>query len=134
MPSETPSLPAPLERATVRFEKWRRTRRKGERIPDDLWKLAAKLGGKYGVNKTAAPLRLDYYDLKRRIEVAASSAECGSDVAPAFVELVPSKPAAGGECLVELEHPDGSKMRIHLASAGAPELAALGEVFWRQER
>lgn len=129
MPRSTRTLPAPLARAVQRFEKWRKTRTKPE-IPAPLWLLATKLGVKYGVNRTAAPLRLDYYDLKRRVEAASCEARAPAKK-PTFVEVVPPT-APASECLVELEDPRGMKMRIHLKVAGAAELAALGKL-WRQE-
>jgi hypothetical protein len=133
MPRPAPSLPATLARAARRFEKWRRTRKKKRRIPDPLWHLATKLGGKYGVNATARALRLDYYDLKRRVEEATQSDGSGSETAPAFVELVSTPCLSAAECFVELEDPQGVKMRIHLKAAGPSELAALGHLFWRND-
>lgn len=131
MPRPTPSLPATLARAAQRFEKWRRTREKKGRIPDPLWRLATKVGKKYGVNVTARALRLDYYDLKRRVEEATQSDASGSENTTAFVEVVSPPCPSAGECLVELEDPQGVKMRIHLKTAGPSELAALGHLFWR---
>ena len=48
----------------------------------------------------------------------------------AFVELVPPQRACWPECIVELEHPRGAKMRIHLKGAEGPDLAALSRSFW----
>ena len=134
MPRPTRTLPAALERAAGRFDKWRKSRRKGEKIPDELWGLAAKLGGKYGLNKTAARLRLDYYDLKRRIETTVPPVKRSSARAPTFIEVIPETPSVGHKCIVEFERPGGSKMRIHFESADAAELAALGKLFWLGER
>jgi hypothetical protein len=131
MPKSTHTLPTPLARAVKRFEKWRKTRTK-PKIPDQLWDLAAKLARKYGVNRTATPLHLDYYDLKRRAEAEPSGAT-KSDTPPRFVEVVPSPAPRESACLVELEDPRGVKMRIHLKAAGVPELQALSHLFWRNE-
>jgi len=127
----TPTLPAPLARAVRRFQKWRKTRTK-PRIPAPLWKLASGLGKKYGVNQTAKTLHLDYYDLKRRVE-AADSEVCQGETPGTFVEVLPAASSPASACVVELEDARGVKMRIQLKSAGAAELTALGQLFWRQE-
>lgn len=127
----TPTLPAPLACAVRRFQKWRKTRTK-PRIPEPLWKLAAGLGKKYGVSQTAKTLHLDYYDLKRRVEAADS--EVGQGETPGtFVEVLPAASSPASACVVELDDGRGVKMRIQLKSAGAAELTALGQLFWRQE-
>lgn len=131
MSKSTQSLPAPLARAAGRFEKWRKTRTR-RAIPDSLWDLAARVAAKYGVNKTAKTLRLDYYDLKRRAEAAPSGAS-KDETPPRFVEVNPAEVFPPSACLVELEDPRGVKMRIHLQAAGAPELAALRHLFYRDE-
>ena len=75
MPKSTRTVPRPLARATERFETWRKRGPARRKIPDRLWELAAKLGGKYGVNRTAQALRLDYYDLKGRVEAAGTAGQ-----------------------------------------------------------
>jgi hypothetical protein len=129
MSKSTSTLPAPLAQAVKRFERWRKTRTK-PKIPDQLWDLAAKLARKYGVNRTATPLHLDYYDLKRRAEALPPGAK-ESKTAASFVEVIPSPASRESACLVEIEDPRGAKMRIHLKAAGAQELEALGQLFWR---
>jgi hypothetical protein len=131
MPKSTHTVPPPLARAAKRFEKWRKTRTKRE-IPDPLWDLATRLSQKYGLNKTARALRLAYYDLKRRAEAESCGAK-ESETTPSFVEVTPAPRSPESGCLVELEDPRGVKMRIHLKAAGAPELAALSRLFWRNE-
>ena len=61
-------LPARLEGMRRRFERWRRTRRRGARIPEALWASAVKAAGRYGIHRTARVLSVDYYALKRRVE------------------------------------------------------------------
>lgn len=121
-------LPAPLERASRRFEAWRKTRTT-IRIPEDLWSLAAELGAQYGVNRTARALRLQYPDLKKRVEAKIPSPE-GSGTAPGFVEIrTMSSPAAAPGCRVEFEAPSGVKVRVHLPGGEGPDLVALGRLF-----
>ncbi len=50
------------------FERWRRSRKRGTRIPEALWQAAAEAAEECGVSKTAQALGLDYYKLKSRVE------------------------------------------------------------------
>ncbi len=54
----------------------------------------------------------------------------GKETAMTFVELNPLERAVAPECIVELEHPRGAKMRVRLTGCQSPEVvAALGQVF-----
>lgn len=49
-----------------------------------------------------------------------------------FVELTPAERLGQPVCLIELEHPRGAKMRIHLTGSPSPEVVtALSAVFFR---
>ncbi len=142
---KTQAIPARLEAGRRRFERWRRTRKGHSRIPEPLWTSAVKLAGAYGLCRTVRTLGLDYNALKRHVASAHSDDSPGPKTAAAmaaqqkaaaqkrgtaFVELVPPQPACLPEYIVELEHPDGAKMRIHLKGAESPDLAALTQSFW----
>ncbi len=43
------------------FKEWRAARKKGARIPHDLWRLALDLAKRHSVAKMAVTLGLDYY-------------------------------------------------------------------------
>jgi hypothetical protein len=117
-----------LEGLSRRFDRWRRTRKGRSRIPEALWTAAVKAAGKYGLNPTARALRLDYHALKKHVEAAGNLPD-GSAVAT-FVELAPPVAVSARECILELEDPAGSKMRVHLKGIEAPDLAALSRSFW----
>lgn len=128
------SLPAPLERLRRRFDSWRSTHQVRSRLPEPLWRLAVRMAGRFGLNRTAKALRLDYYVLKKRVQRAgialADPPEAGI---PAFVELspAPSAVAYGAcQCLMELENAAGARMRIQLTNSAMPDLAALSQTFW----
>ncbi len=123
-------VPSRLARGVQRFESWRKTRT-GRRIPAELWELAANLGIEYGVNQAARALRLDYYDLKQRVETAGG-AESSESECPGFVELVSSDAVAVRECVVELEDGRGLKMRMQVSGATVEELPALGQLLFGQ--
>ena len=139
----TQDLSAWMERLRRRFERWRQTRDGRSRIPETLWALAVKAVGKYGLNPTARALGLDYYSLKKRVEAetsrGGSDRQEGTKTAAGkirrgeFIELAPVAPAGLPACIVELEHPGGAKMRVHLMGMQAPDLTALSRSFWSME-
>ncbi len=129
MPKSTRTVPRPLALATERFEKWRKRGRARRKIPDRLWDLARALAETYGVNRTAQVLRLDYCDLKRRVEAAGLNAAPGSETAATFVEVLPQP---GGECVVEIEDRRGAKMTIRLS--GTVDVVALAKSFLGKRR
>lgn len=121
-----PALPAALSRAQQKIERWRQQHRPRARLPEELWREAAKLASAYGINRTARALRLDYYALK---EHAAAAAEAG-ERAPGFVEVLPAaSPGARPECLIEIEEAGGDKMRIRLQGGNLPDVAELTRAF-----
>lgn len=133
-------LPARLEGLRRRFDRWRGTRQGRRRIPEGLWILAVKAAGRYGFNPTARALRLDYYALKKRVEAADScrvsdgkAVSANRKAVATFVELAPPMSSGSRECLLELEEPGGSKLRVHLKGIEAPDLAALSQSLWRTE-
>lgn len=117
-------VPARLRQLKQRFVEWRQTRVPGERIPDRLWKSAARLAMKYGLNQTAEALALDYYSLKRRVD---ESAQTSSEAT--FIELSPVV-ADSNECVIELEDGAGASMRVHLKGPNLPDVLALARNFW----
>ena len=121
-----PALPAGLERARQRFERWRRTRKGHSRIPDSLWAVAVKGARRFGLHPASRALRLDYMVLKRRLEAdAAGPALPRTGAPPNFVELLPVGKGARPECVVELEDPSGARIRIELNGIAPSDLAAL---------
>jgi len=131
-------IPAPLERARQRFERWRKTRRRGTRIPDRLWHAAVDMAGRYGVNRTAGTLGLDYYALKKRAQQEkvpsrrAAKSSRRKHPAPTFVEL-PAAPAGASECLIEMEKTSGAKMRLHLKGVAPTDVIRLSRSLWGAE-
>ena len=119
-------FPAALSRVQRKIAQWRGGRRGRTRIPEELWRAAAELASAHGINRIARALRLDYYSLQKRV---AAMARSGSH-APEFVELLPGGlPAPRPECLIEVEDPDGAKLRIHLQGGAFPDVAALTRGF-----
>jgi hypothetical protein len=142
-------LSAPLADVGRRFERWRRRRKVGSRIPDHLWDAAVKAADRCGVAHTARALSIDYDTLKnrvqrkphrrvqskphQRVEVVPSRATSAGDVPSAFLELPPAASGCIAECILELDRADGAKMRVHVKGVEAPDLAALSRSFWGSE-
>ena len=52
-----------------------------------------------------------------------------------FLELAPAEHAGRAECMIELEHPRGAKMRIHIMGSPSPEVVtAVSKVFFGARR
>ncbi len=128
-------LPPKLVAARREFTRWRQGRRPGDRIPEGLWEAAVELARELGLNPTARALRLDYYSLKKHVDAAGVSTPSSSSKAStpgavgAFVELNAAAIVGQRECVVELEHPGGAKMRIRLEGSIDRELSALAGAF-----
>ena len=118
-------VPKVLGRAAARFDAWRAGHKNRRPLPATLWKLATKVAARHGVHRTARALRLNYYDLKERVDRRAPAGER----APAFIELKAASVPRDPEVLIEFEDARGAKMRIHLMGGEVPDLAALGRVF-----
>lgn len=123
-----------LAAGLAKFEAWRRTRVRGARIPRRLWELAESLAKRHGVSATAQALKVGYYSLQDRLatnpmtSANSSGAEAGS---AAFVQLpVSSLGSSSCDCLIELEHEAGRRLRIQWRGSAVPDLAALSREFW----
>lgn len=120
-----------LAEAARRFERWRRTSRRGKRLPAQLWSVAAELAGVHGVSKTSSALRLNYYALKKR----AASVSNGEERRPTFVEVALGSLPAATPCVVELADGRGMKLRVELpAHSAAGELGAVARTLWEVAR
>ena len=121
-----PPFPTRLARSLIetsrRFDRWRGTRQRGERIPPALWAAALELARSHGVSKTSQTLHLDYYAVKRRL--AGVSVERPRPDTQQFVELaLPACATSSPQCRLEMRDHDGSTVRLDLSGWSAPDLA-----------
>ena len=79
-------------------------------------------------------LRLNYNGLKNRSSKARDTGlGVGKRSDLGFVRLDLGAPIAPSECLVEMEAPNGSRMRLSFRGAARDfDLVELGRTFWRQ--
>jgi hypothetical protein len=131
----TDSVPAGLEQVRADLAAWRGQRRKGERIPKEFWRRAARAVRQYGLNPVSHALRLDYYQLKRLAGRCEAQRHREASTGPVFVEV---SAGSGGErvetetglaCVVELEKGNGARMRICVRDTVAVDWGKLKEAF-----
>ncbi len=132
MPRRAEPTPRRLETARVRFEDWRAGRRRGERIPEQLWSQAVQLANEFGLYRTSNTLRLDYATLKRRAG-ACDEPAAKPRVRRGFVEVAGPMPATLGGCTIEIEGPKGQKLRLELPSVDPALLTSIARGFLRDE-
>jgi len=118
-----------------KFERWRRSRTLGTRIPEGLWRAAVEVGREHGPSKTAQKLGLDYYALKKRLESAPGERSAGEQPSGrGFLEIPLWAPCAPPECVLEIEDGQGARLRVELKSAAVAELETLARAFWSVAR
>ena len=124
--------PQALTALATRLNVWRSTRSVGHRIPEDFWKAAAELARVHGVSSASAALKLNYYDLQRRLGLPTRPRKPRAKLAP-FVEL--PAPSAFNRSVdpgtVELTRPNGSRLTLRLPTAQARDLLPLVSAFLR---
>ena len=130
---ESKSLPAPivvpaeLKGISSQIEQWRCTRPHRAAMPEPLWTLAVNAARQHGLARVARFLRLDYYSLKDRLEHDCTATSVAK---PTFIELPTLPVGPVSECTIELEHPRGRRMRIHIKGAPMPAVTALSRTLW----
>jgi hypothetical protein len=137
MTTESPlQVETALAELAEQFEDWRRSRTTGqERIPPSLWDQAVALSTVLPCSRVARCLRVRSTDLRKRalVKPAPGTTE-GTTPTPAFVEVpVPwPGPATPGITLIEVERPDGTRLRVQYRDA--PPLAAVLQAFLEPAR
>ena len=126
-------IPPEVKGVLRRLEGWRRGHKHRMPIPEVLWRSATTLARQHGVSRIAKLLRLDYYVLKERLDTFGRDRRGRPEAKASFVEVPSFTPPPDSECVVELEHPGGARMRIHVKGGAAPDLGALSRIFWSAE-
>ena len=126
---ETPLHPAhQLDRLAGQFEHWRRTRsHPSERIPHRLWQQAAALAQVLPHCRVAQRLRLSPNDLKKHMVTQRDSKPTAS-LTPSPCVAVPPTPAWSPATVameVELERPDGARLRLRCPESTSPVAAVV---------
>lgn len=122
-----------VEELRRRFEDFRSQHRTRTRLPEELWRAAAEIAERRGMNLVCRCLRLDSNSLKKWMGkgVNGPSARRGgrkrSARAPAatFMELLAPATSVAASCIVEVESQRGGKLRLELKDIATSEIAQL---------
>jgi len=131
-----PLVPS-LEDVRKLFESWRATRQYKCPIPDQLWQAAISLAPCYPLSKISTTLRLNYSDLKKRVDAFPCSEAIEMDDEVAFVELpfgVKDMGVSPGQrrpypCTLEMEKPSGERMSCTFYESVPEDLVYLVKAF-----
>ena len=109
---------------------WRRTRRRGQRIPEPLWHEASILARRNGVSSISAALRINYYALQRRVR-GERAAQRRPHTEPTFVQLPTAvlPPTKDEHGILEFVHTCGSRLIVRLPEAEPSQLLGLVRAF-----
>jgi len=123
-----------LEVVAQHFAQWRSHKKKGERIPEHLWREAISLLDTYQISQVTRRLRLSGSDLNKRrgVSSAGRGRGQGAGAEAAFVEIDPNEVAHTSAlnthaAWLELHRPDGLRLCIHPSDGS--ELLALVDRF-----
>jgi hypothetical protein len=129
-----PAIRPSLENVRHQFGTWRKKRRCRNRIPESLWQAAIGLCQEHSICEVSRTLGLNYNGLKNRATRAKDrNPVAGQGPDFGFVRLDLGVPVTPSECLVEMEAPNGARMRMSFK--GVPrdfDPVELGRAFWRQ--
>jgi len=126
-------LPDSVTGFRCRLEEWRKSRTTLGPMPEALWNEAVELAARHGVAPISRDFHLDYSRLKRRLEAIRTLSPSPQTSRPTFVEISMGAPRGAPvpspECLVEMERPDGARIRVRISNH--EDLMAVTESFWR---
>jgi len=121
-----------LEELRKSFEEFRGKHPARTRFPEELWRAAAEMAKRRGVNPVCRCLRLDTKSLRKWMGGRAVQGEPKRSRAamapPAFMELIAPASAGPTNCTLEVEAPQGGKLRLEWR-VSATELAELIRAF-----
>jgi hypothetical protein len=110
-----------LDQLAAQFEHWRQHRaHPRERIPKPLWDQAVALTETLAPSRVATHLRLGVADLKKQIALRQGN-PAHTTTPIGFVEIppAPASPHSPGSFEMELQRPDGARLRLHAPNSAA---------------
>jgi len=125
-----------LEAVHEQFQQWRQTRKRRKPIPEKLWHAAVQLVGQHSVHRVSKTLRLNYTELKRRIEEKAKRKEGALFLEKSgFVELDVNEAISPRiEWTTEMETTAGTKIKITCRGSKGDDLVHVARVFVEKVR
>ena len=121
-----------LEEVQKQFENWRSQRGRGGRIPQRLWRAAARLSDRHSAGKIATALALDHGRLKQRISSLDAESAHPAGVGIEFLSVGALARVAAD--VLELEDRTGRRLKVHLVGAESGRLIEVAKALWEQVR
>ena len=126
-----------LAEAERRFGAWREGRRRGQRIPQELWRAAVDLVGRYSLEQVAERLRLNDRRLENRVEArrreGVENRVSRHTRGTGFVEVGRLGDGHTDACTIETEDAGGWKLAVRLNGGACVQAAEIVKVL-RGER
>lgn len=129
-----------VEELRERFEEFRSQHQRRTRLPEELWRAAAEIAGRRGMNLVCRRLRLDTNSLRKWMGKGVNGPRPGhargkrSAMTPTatFMELLTPAASVAASCVVEVESQRGGKLRLELKGIATSEIAQLIHSFLDQ--
>lgn len=130
---------AQLTAVVNRFQQWRASRTKIERIPEALWQAAVALYPRYSIFRIARALRLNFVELRDRVRPKAkATGRVNRKGAPASVERLhfmelPAAAVGGSqsECHLKVRNGRcGTRITLRLKGSGVGQLLETLHGLW----
>lgn len=121
-----------LAEVQSRFTTWREKRKNSRSaIPEELWSAAVMLCMENSVHKISRGLRLNHTELKKRVASCGAPLTCsGMPAAQDFIAISIPRMDDGVAVLIEMEHRNGNRMRMHFKGQADLGLQAFAKSFW----
>jgi hypothetical protein len=122
-----------VEELRRRFEEFRSQHQRRTRLPEELWRAAAEIAGRRGMNVVCRCLGLDSNSLKKWMGKGVNGPrpthvrKNRSVMTPTatFMELLTPATGVAASCIVEVESQSGGKLRLELKGIATSEIAQL---------
>jgi hypothetical protein len=122
-----------VEALRRRFEEFRNQHQRRTRLPEDLWRAAAEIAGRRGMNLVCRCLGLDSNSLKKWMGKGVKGPRprqvrrtCSAMTPTAtFMELLTPATSVVASCIVEVESQGGGKLRLELKGIATSGIAQL---------
>lgn len=130
MHNKTPAVShLSLTEVQSQFAAWRNARTSRERIPETLWSAAAELCENHSIHKVSKALRLNHTNLRDRVAVRHSAPPPAVAPCQDFIAIDMEQPRSS-ECIIEMEHRNGNRMRMHFKGQTDLDLQSFADSFW----
>ena len=126
-----------LAEAERRFGAWREGRRRGQKIPKELWQAAVDLVGRYSPEQVADRLKLNNRRLEKHLEArhggGVEEQRSQGTRATGFVEVGRLGDGYADECTIEAEERSGWRLVVRLNGGACAQATEIVEAL-RGER